>query len=232
MRKMLLTIILFTPAVITILAAGSAQGQGLDYEADIQPIFTNNCTNIGCHVSGNEGGGLNLQVGNSYSEITGTNTTNNAPLVIAGNPDISKLIWKLEGVDNNGANVFGRRMPFGGPFLSQTTIDIIRQWISDGAVLSVIGDDKSLPEGFELKQNYPNPFNPQTTIEYTIARRIGVKLTVYNILGQEVAVLVNEILNQGVYTLTWDATDQSTGLYFYTLEAGGGKTTKKLLYLQ
>ncbi|TFB10759.1 T9SS type A sorting domain-containing protein [Candidatus Marinimicrobia bacterium MT.SAG.3] len=232
MRKMLLTIMLYSPVVITILATSSAQGQGLDYESDIQPIFTNNCTSRGCHVSGNEGNGLNLQFGNSYNEITGMNTTSNAPLVIAGSPDISKLIWKLEGVDNNGANVFGSRMPAGGPSLSQTTVDKIRQWISDGAVLSVLDDDKSLPEGFELEQNYPNPFNPQTTIEYTIARRIGVKLTVYNILGQEIAILVDEVLNQGVYSQLWDASNLTTGLYFYTLEAGGGKTTKKLLYLK
>ena len=232
MRKMLLTIMLFSPVVITILATSSAQGQGLDYESDIQPIFTNNCTSRGCHVSGNEGSGLNLQVDNSYSEITGMNTSSHAPLVIAGNPNISPLIWKLEGVDNNGANVFGSRMPLGGAPLSQTTIDKIRQWISDGAVLTGIDNERSLPEGFELEQNYPNPFNPQTTIEYTIARRTEVKLTVYNILGQEIAILIDEVLNQGVYSQLWDASNLTTGLYFYTLEAGGGKTTKKLLYLK
>ena len=205
---------------------------GKDFEADIEPIFTNNCTSRGCHVSGNEGSGLNLQVGNSYGEITGMNTTSNAPLVIAGSPDTSPIIWKLEGVDNNGGNVFGSRMPLGGPFLSQTTIDLIRQWISDGAVLSVLDDEKSLPEGFALEQNFPNPFNPQTTIEYTIARRGEVKLTLYNVLGQEITVLVDEILNQGVYSAAWDAADQSTGLYFYTLEAGGGKNTKKLLFIK
>lgn len=232
MRKMLLTIMLYAPAVITILAANGAQGQGLDYESDIQPIFTNNCTSRGCHVSGNEGSGLNLQFGNSYNEITGMNTSSNAPLVIAGNPNISPLIWKLEGVDNNGANVFGSRMPLIGGPLSQTTIDKIRQWISDGAVLTGIDNERSLPEGFALEQNYPNPFNPQTTIEYTIARRIGVKLTVYNILGEEIAILVDEVLNQGVYSQLWDASNLTTGLYFYTLEAGAGKNTKKLLYIK
>lgn len=102
----------------------------------------------------------------------------------------------------------------------------------ENGIVTSAGEENALPEDFMLSQNYPNPFNPQTTIEYTIARRTGVKLTVYNVLGQEIAVLVNEILNQGVYTLTWDATGYSTGLYFYTLEAGGGKTTKKLLFLK
>ena len=101
-----------------------------------------------------------------------------------------------------------------------------------GAVLPVLYNEKSLPEGFALEQNYPNPFNPQTTIEYTIARRTGVILTVYNILGQEIDVLVDDILDQGAYSITWDAADYTTGLYFYTLEAAGGKNTKKLLFLK
>lgn len=232
MGKMLQMIMLYTPILITISSQSSVQAQGLDYESDIQIIFTSNCTSRGCHVSGNTGGGLNLQVGTSFGEITGMSTTTNAPLVISGSPDTSPLIWKLEGVNNNGGNVFGSRMPLGGPFLSQGTINSIRQWISDGAVLSVLGNEKSLPNGFSLEQNYPNPFNPQTTIEYTIARRADVKLTVYNILGREIDVLVNEILYQGVYSVTWDATNQSTGIYFYTLEADGGKNTKKLLFLK
>ena len=232
MRKMLQMIMLYSPILIAISSISNAQAQGLDYESDIQPIFTNNCTSRGCHVSSNAFGGLILEVGTSYGEITGASTTNHAPLVVSGSPDISPLIWKLEGVDNNGANVFGSRMPLVGSFLSQGTINSIRQWISDGAVLSILGNERSLPKGFSLEQNYPNPFNPHTTIEYTIAHRAEVKLTLYNILGREIDVLVNEILDQGVYSVTWDATDQSTGIYFYTLEADGGKNSKKLLFLK
>ena len=113
----------------------------LDYQTQIEPIFTNNCTSRGCHVSGNTGGRLNLQVGTSFGEITGASTTDHAPLVIAENPDISPLIWKLEGVDNNGSPVFLSRMPFGGPFLSESTINSIRQWITEGANPSA--DDSS-----------------------------------------------------------------------------------------
>ena len=109
----------------------------LDYQTQIEPIFTNNCTSRRCHVSGNTGGGLNLQVGTSFDEITGFATTMDAPLVIAGDPDISPLIWKLEG----GVNLFGSRMPFGGPFLSESTINSIRQWITEGANPSA--DDSS-----------------------------------------------------------------------------------------
>jgi len=102
----------------------------------------------------------------------------------------------------------------------------------ENGIVTSACEENALPEDFMLSQNYPNPFNPLTTIEYTIARRIGVKLTVYNILGEEIAILVEEVLNQGVYSQLWDASNLTTGLYFYTLEAGGGKTTKKLLYLK
>jgi len=117
----------------TVSAKDSALGPNLDYGIEIEPIFSNNCTSRGCHVSGSEFAGLNLEVGTSFGEITGSNTTTNAPLVIAGNPDISPLIWKLEGVDNNGDPVFGSRMPFLLQPLPQSTINLIRRWITEGA---------------------------------------------------------------------------------------------------
>ncbi len=111
----------------------------VDYETEIQPIFTVGCTASGCHGNGTDRGGLNLEVGASFDEITGSNTTNNAPLVIAKNPFISPLIWKLEGEDNEGNSVFGSRMPINpsGSFLSQAVIDRIRKWIAQGAKFSI-----------------------------------------------------------------------------------------------
>ena len=209
-----------------------ANGQALDYESDIQPIFTNNCTSRGCHVSGNEGNGLNLQIGNSYGEITGSGTSSNAPVVIAGNPNTSKIVWKLEGVDNNGNAVFGSRMPFGFPPLSQSTIDIIRLWITEGAVLTGVEDEMTLPEGFALSQNYPNPFNPVTTIDFTVGHGSFVKLTIFDISGRKVDVLLNDYTNSGSHSIEWDASRFASGVYFYTFETEGIRTTKKLLYME
>ena len=209
-----------------------AHGQTLDYESDIQPIFTENCTSRGCHISNNTGGGLNLESGNSYAEITGSGTTTHAPLVIAGSPDISQLIWKLEGVDNNGNNVFNSRMPLGGPFLSQSTIDIIRQWITQGAVLTGVEDEIALPEGFALSQNYPNPFNPVTTIDFTVGHDSFVKLTIFDVAGRKVDVLLNEYTNSGSYSIEWDASRFASGVYFYTFETEGTRSTRKLLLLK
>lgn len=102
----------------------------VDYQTQIQTIFTTGCTARFCHGHGSEQGGLNLEAGASFNEITGSN----APLVIARNPSISPLIWRLEGRDNNGNSV--SRMPPNFS-LAQVLIDRIRRWISQGAKFSV-----------------------------------------------------------------------------------------------
>jgi pimeloyl-ACP methyl ester carboxylesterase len=93
----------------------------------------------------------------------------------------------------------------------------------------------SLPKKFSLSQNYPNPFNPSTTIEYQIPN-VGtqnfVSLRVYDILGREVATLVNEQKPAGAYNVQWNAKDLTSGVYFYRLEAGSYNETKKLILLR
>jgi len=71
--------------------------------------------------------------------------------------------------------------------------------------------------GFELRQNYPNPFNPSTTIRYSIRTRSRVRLTIFNLLGQQIAVLANEEMNAGSYERTWNA-NVASGMYFYRIE--------------
>ena len=85
-------------------------------------------------------------------------------------------------------------------------------------------DEKSVhpnprPAEFSLNQNYPNPFNPATTLQYTLPVDSKVKLTIYNMLGESVATLVNETETAGFKSVRWDASDLSSGIYFYTLEA-------------
>lgn len=102
-----------------------------------------------------------------------------------------------------------------------------------GSVTSVNdGSNESLPTNYELNQNYPNPFNPTTTISFTLSKVENVRLTVYNIIGQEVASLVNEQMNAGLHIVTFNAVKLATGIYFYRLQAGGFVAIKKMVLLK
>jgi photosystem II stability/assembly factor-like uncharacterized protein len=89
-----------------------------------------------------------------------------------------------------------------------------------------------LPTEFKLLQNYPNPFNPSTQITYSIPARSEVKLSVCNVLGQEVATLVNDTREKGTYTAEFAAANYSSGVYFYTIKAGQFSETRKMLLMK
>ena len=90
-------------------------------------------------------------------------------------------------------------------------------------------DNGQMPNQFELKQNYPNPFNPSTLIEYSIPEQSFVDLKVYDILGNEIAVLVNAEQSAGVYRADFSGNGLASGLYFYKLQAGSFVETKKMV---
>ena len=89
-----------------------------------------------------------------------------------------------------------------------------------------------VPMYLELSQNHPNPFNPSTSISFTIPHSVPVSLRIYNLLGQEVATLVNEARPPGTYTVRWDGSGQPSGVYFYRLQAGEYVETKKAILLK
>ncbi|MBF8248773.1 MAG: Por secretion system C-terminal sorting domain-containing protein, partial [Bacteroidetes bacterium] len=102
---------------------------------------------------------------------------------------------------------------------------------------SVKGHLGELPTTFKLYQNYPNPFNPSTTLTYDVAERAHVELKVYNILGMEVATLVDGAHFAGTYTVRWDGKDYhgqivSSGVYFVRFQAGGTPAMKKIVFLK
>lgn len=88
------------------------------------------------------------------------------------------------------------------------------------------------PNTFILHQNYPNPFNPSTVINYQLPMNSYVTLKVYDLLGREVTMLVNEKKDAGRYSVTWDASASSSGFYFYSLRAGEYRDTKRMLLLK
>ncbi len=88
------------------------------------------------------------------------------------------------------------------------------------------------PLSFALEQNYPNPFNPSTTIKYSVPQSGFVKLSVYNLVGEEVNVLVNRSVNAGLHEVTFNASTLSSGTYFYRLEGAGSFQVKKMILLK
>ncbi|HEY5537007.1 MAG TPA: T9SS type A sorting domain-containing protein [Ignavibacteria bacterium] len=89
-----------------------------------------------------------------------------------------------------------------------------------------------IPTLFILDQNYPNPFNPTTTIKFDIPKLSNVKIAVYDVTGKEIEVLVNEQLQAGTYQTNWNATNFSSGVYFYRLQTEDFSETKKLILLK
>ncbi|MFO7524437.1 MAG: T9SS type A sorting domain-containing protein [Ignavibacteriaceae bacterium] len=101
-------------------------------------------------------------------------------------------------------------------------------------VTGIDNDQGSLlsPNSYNLAQNHPNPFNPTTTIQYSIPQRSNVTLKVYDILGNEVATLVNEEKDRGVFLVTFNASGLVSGVYFYRIQAGSFVETKKMIILK
>ncbi len=92
--------------------------------------------------------------------------------------------------------------------------------------------DEVIPETYSLKQNYPNPFNPSTTIEYSVSEPSQIKIIVYNILGSEIATLVNEYKSSGTYREIFNAKNLTSGNYIIRLQAGSFSEVRKMTLLK
>jgi len=90
----------------------------------------------------------------------------------------------------------------------------------------------TIPRGFELAQNYPNPFNPTTSVDVRISKSGMTTLTIYDVLGREVATLVNQELHPGTYRVEWNATGQPSGIYYYRLQSGSSVEMKKMVLMK
>jgi len=108
----------------------------------------------------------------------------------------------------------------------------IKDFVYSDPATSVEKDGVGNPAEFLLFQNYPNPFNPSTTIRFELPVNSQVDLRIYNLLGQEVEVLINnEELNSGAYKYNFNASQLTSGVYFYKLQAGSFIITKKMVLL-
>lgn len=105
----------------------------------------------------------------------------------------------------------------------------VQKLVRSGVTPSIEKVTDDIPQSFTLKQNYPNPFNPSTRIEFELHKSAEATLKVYDVLGREVAVLVDAPLGAGVYAYTFGAADLPSGTYMYTLTAGGERQSSTMI---
>ena len=108
--------------------------------------------------------------------------------------------------------------------------DIFIKKISDNTV--DVNEEMNLPAEFSLSQNYPNPFNPSTSIKYSVPSNEYVSLKIYDVLGKEVATLVNQEMNAGIYEVQFDASQFTSGVYIYRLITEDLSISKKMILIK
>ncbi len=110
----------------------------------------------------------------------------------------------------------------------------LKQTDLNGAVnySTTVKVDVNVVSQFSLSQNYPNPFNPSTLISFTIPKESNVKLSVFNVLGEKVATLINEVKSSGTYKINFNGSNLASGIYVYRLEAGGYVSSKKMILIK
>ena len=118
-----------------------------------------------------------------------------------------------------------------GPIEAQSTETGRFGIVIDPAIINS-NEEVATPQAFSLEQNYPNPFNPSTTIEYSVDKAGAVNLSVYNLMGQKVAELVNEAKSAGSYKVQWNAAGAASGMYYYRLDANGVSITRKMTLIK
>ena len=112
------------------------------------------------------------------------------------------------------------------------TNHVYYSWRPLPTLTGVQQNNNNVAKSFKLNQNYPNPFNPLTTIAYEVPKSSAVTVKVYDQLGREIKTLVNGTQSAGKYEITWDASDNSSGVYFYKLVSGDYSETKKMILIK
>lgn len=168
--------------------------------------------------------------------LTPTNGSDTA-LIYSGVSSQQVAAVQFKGIFDSG-NAPGKVVYLGFPF---ETIypDSIRKEVMDRVMTFMVSEATSISdEGidsvdeFSLKQNYPNPFNPTTNINYTLANSSHVVLSIYNSTGQKITTLVNSLKPKGSHSVTWDATQFASGMYFYRLNTADGSSTRKMMLIK
>ena len=173
---------------------------------------------------------------------------NGAIVTLSGGAQASNIFWQVAGQVSIGTTAemkgillcqtgiaINTGAALNGRGLAQTAVTLDGNTVTKPSAITSVKNN-SAPREFALYQNYPNPFNPSTMIQYSIIKASQVSLRIYNVLGAEVAVLVNSPQEAGSYTVQFNSnkigSGLSSGVYFYRLEVGSFISTKKLTLLK
>jgi hypothetical protein len=142
---------------------------------------------------------------------------------------------RIADVNHAAAATVGQ--PMVGSCSCPTNAASVGFWYARGEAVTAVGSICDLPLAFRLDQNFPNPFNPTTLINYQLSSESGVKIRVYDVLGREIAVIVDERQQAGVHSVSFHATNLASGVYFYRIEAKGNSgvsfvSTRKMMLVK
>ena len=195
----------------------------INYESQIQPIFNTNC--VSCHTPG---GSATLDL-TSYNGVMAGGWT--GPAITTGD-HVNSLLYQRLILPQFTAGSMPPNVP-----LSQSQIDLIAQWIDEGAGNLLTVNDYLIPKEFILHQNYPNPFNPSTVISFSLSKEEFVSIDIYDMTGKHIICLMNGKKKVGTYNINWSGRDKNgalitTGQYLYQLRTSSSSTFMKMLFIK
>ena len=195
----------------------------INYESQIQPIFNTNC--VSCHTPG---GSATLDLTSYNGVMTGGWT---GPAITAGD-HVNSLLYQRLILPQFSAGSMPPNVP-----LSQAQIDLIAQWIDEGAGNLLTVDDYLIPRDYILHQNYPNPFNPSTIISFSLNKEEFVSIDIYDMTGKHITRLVNGKKKVGTHSINWSGRDKNdalitTGQYLYQLRTSSSSTVMKMHFIK
>ena len=187
-------------------------------------------------------GGEKLYIDSTYIVRWNTNITDTVRISLINGSDVVSIIdsalvssthayaWQVSSALSLGTNYQIKVASKTNTLYSGLSAAVFT--ITSSSSTKVADVTGSLPTKFELMQNYPNPFNPTTAIRFGIPEASNVRVTIFNALGQEIALLVNDYLAAGYHECMWQAGGCSSGVYFYKVDAGRNTAIKKMMLIK
>lgn len=180
--------------------------------------------------------------------VTDYNNSSIAPYTVYSSTDTTTKLFDMKNSKNAGwqklkdvylqagtkkvLNLTNKNIEKGKNIIADAAMLILNRKLSPGVEITGINTEKeenSLPGEINLKQNYPNPFNPSTSIEFTLERKEKVSLKIFDVLGREAANLINDYYDAGTHKINFNASNLSSGVYFYRIVTGSYSITKKMI---